>query len=83
MAMRAAFQEGFPNTSAINVSEAPAAVLSGKAWRGKIHYAPWPLQLEIRRNTMLALLEIDVADQRLQMHFAKRLNVVAWRPVGV
>jgi uncharacterized protein YqjF (DUF2071 family) len=49
-----------------------AADRRGRVWRGDIHHARWPLQpaeADIERNTMT---------DPLRLHFAKRLDVVAW-----
>jgi len=58
----------------------------GKIWRGDIDHAPWPLQLaqaEIRTNTMLDQLRMHVPDAPPLLHFAKCMDVVAWRPTQV
>lgn len=53
----------------------------GMAWRGEIHHAPWPLQraeAEIGENTMTAQIDLRLPDTRPVLHFARRLDVVAW-----
>ncbi len=53
-----------------------------RIWRGEIHHAPWPLQsaeAEIEKNTMAATLGIALPDTPPLLHFARRLEVVAWR----
>lgn len=57
----------------------------GQAWRGEIHHASWPLQparAEIATNTMADALGIELAGEPL-LHFASRVDVVAWLPVRV
>jgi len=54
---------------------------AGMIFRGDIHHAPWPLQpaeAEIDTNTMTAALGIALPHERPMLHFAKRLDVVAW-----
>ncbi len=53
----------------------------GRVWRGEIDHEPWPLQaatMEIEENTMLAPLPVTCADCQPLLHFAKKLDVVAW-----
>lgn len=53
----------------------------GQAWRAEIHHVPWPLQAAeaaISRNTMTGPLGISLPDTRPVLHFARRLDVVAW-----
>ena len=48
-----------------------------------IRHAPWPLQpaeAEIERNTMAAAHGIALPAEAPLLHFAKRLDVVAWWP---
>jgi uncharacterized protein len=48
-----------------------------------IHHGPWPLQAaeaEIRLDTMASAHGIELPDVRPLLHFAKRLDVVAWWP---
>ncbi|RIL03433.1 MAG: hypothetical protein DCC71_15345 [Proteobacteria bacterium] len=56
----------------------------GRLYRLEIHHRPWPLQraeAEFERNEMLAPHAIDVGDGAPLLHFAPRLDVVAWAPV--
>ncbi len=55
----------------------------GRIWRGEIHHARWPLQpaeAEVERNTMTGLLRLTLPQGRPLLHFARRLDVVAWTP---
>jgi uncharacterized protein len=57
----------------------------GYVLRGDIDHAPWPLQLaeaEMRRNTMAEPLGIRLTGAPL-LHFARRVDMVAWWPVRV
>ena len=57
----------------------------GRPSRLEIHHAPWPLQparAEIELNTMAAPLGINLQGAPL-LHFAKRLDVVAWWPRAI
>jgi hypothetical protein len=48
-----------------------------------VRHAPWPLQpadAEIRTNTMARAAGIDLPDTAPLLHFARRLDVLAWRP---
>lgn len=59
----------------------------GRLYRGNIHHLPWPLQraeAEIQEDTLTAPLgspgeELDRRDHEPLLHFARRLDVVAWR----
>ena len=54
---------------------------TGEIFRGDIHHAPWPLQparAETLNNTMAAPLDISLPHSNPLLHFAKRLDVVAW-----
>lgn len=54
----------------------------GTARIGEIHHAPWPLQraeAEIRRNTLCDAWGITLPECPPLLHFARRLEVVAWR----
>ena len=58
-----------------------AANEEGRLFRGDIHHPPWPLQngeVEIESLDMTRLLEIDFPRQPSLVHFAERLDVVAW-----
>lgn len=53
----------------------------GRVWRGDIHHAPWPLQpaaAEVEVNTMTRQLGFELPDRPPLLHFARRLDVVAW-----
>jgi uncharacterized protein YqjF (DUF2071 family) len=57
----------------------------GRAWRGEIHHAPWPLQpaeAEFESNRMAEPLGLTLSGAPL-LHFARRLDVVAWPPQRV
>lgn len=59
------------------------ALRRGRLLRGEIHHAPWPLQpaeAEIRSNTMARAAGIDLPESRPLLHYAGRLDVVAWAP---
>jgi len=65
-----------------------AANRRGRVWRGEIHHARWPLQpaeAEVARNTMTDQLGLILPQTQPLLHFATRLDVVAWapEPVGV
>jgi uncharacterized protein YqjF (DUF2071 family) len=52
-----------------------------RLWRGEIHHQRWPLQpaeAEMTRNTMTAPLGLRLPDTPPLLHFARRLEVVAW-----
>ena len=54
----------------------------GKIYRGEIHHAPWPLQpaeAEFTRNTMASGQGIALPDTPPLLHFARRLDILAWR----
>lgn len=54
-------------------------------WRGNIHHARWPLQpaeAEWECNTLYAPLRVELPGLPL-LHFARRLDVVAWLPERV
>jgi uncharacterized protein len=53
----------------------------GRLGVGDIHHLPWPLQpaeAEWERNTMAAPLGIRLGEEKPRLHFARRLDVVAW-----
>lgn len=64
-----------------------AADRRGRLHRGEVHHAPWPLQraeAEIEEDTLtepLAAMGVDVGrpGPPALLHFARRLDVVAWR----
>jgi uncharacterized protein YqjF (DUF2071 family) len=54
---------------------------SGKVYIGEIHHLPWPLQLaeaEFQVNTMAAASGIALPNTQPLLHFARRLDMVAW-----
>src|SRR5882672_897961 len=56
----------------------------GRAGYGDIHHVPWPLQdatAEVRSNTMTMPLHLDLPRTQPVLHFARYLEVVAWRMV--
>jgi uncharacterized protein YqjF (DUF2071 family) len=53
----------------------------GRLFRGEIDHEPWPLQFaqaEVTENTMLAAHGIKTPATPPLLHFARRLDVVAW-----
>ena len=59
----------------------------GRLYRGEIHHAPWPLQpaeAEITRNTLASGQGITLPDTPPLLHFAHRLDILAWgiHPAG-
>jgi len=61
-----------------------AADRRGRVGYGDIHHAPWPLQAataDIRVNTMVLPLHIELPHTQPVLHFARRLEVVAWSVV--
>ena len=53
----------------------------GRVWRGNIHHARWPLQpaeADIARNTMTDPLQLRLPSRVPLLHFAQRLDMVAW-----
>jgi uncharacterized protein len=54
-----------------------------RLFRCEIHHAPWPLQpadAEIDGRSMAAAAGIRLPDTRPLVHFARRQDVVVWRP---
>lgn len=54
----------------------------GRLYRGEIHHAPWPLrpaEAEITRNTMASGQGIALPDTPPLLHYAPRLDILAWR----
>ncbi len=63
-----------------------AANQSGRIFRGDIQHRRWPLQhaeVEIETNTMAEQLGFKLPQTNPLLHFAKRLDVVAWLPQSV
>ena len=55
-------------------------------FRAQIHHEPWPLQkaeAAIFRNTMASSLGIELTEVPTLMHYASRLEVLAWLPERV
>ena len=55
----------------------------GTLLRGEIHHSPWPLQraeAEIEINTMCSLAGFTLPPVQPLLHYAERLDVVAWWP---
>jgi uncharacterized protein len=53
----------------------------GHVLRGEIQHAPWPLQTaraQIRKNQMLSWLGLEPLHPAPVLHFAQRLDVLAW-----
>lgn len=58
----------------------------GGLYRGEIHHAMWPLcaaEAEFETNTMTAPLNLELGPAAPVLHYAERLDVVAWRPQRV
>jgi uncharacterized protein len=58
-----------------------AADQQGNLYRGNIHHLPWPLQLaeaQVDVNTMAQSHAIELPKTKPLLHFAKKLDVVAW-----
>jgi hypothetical protein len=58
----------------------------GTLWRTEVHHAPWPLQraaARFSRNTMTRTFGIELDEPPALLHFARRLDVVAWSPLPV
>jgi len=58
-----------------------AADPRGRVYRGDVHHAPWPLQpaeAEISANTMALASGFTLPARPPLLHFARRLDVVAW-----
>jgi uncharacterized protein len=54
----------------------------GRVYRGDIMHDAWPLQpaeAQVARNTMTAQIDFALPDMPPLLHFARRLDVVAWR----
>lgn len=58
---------------------------SGRPYRLDIHHLPWPLQpaqAQLSTNTMADANGLSLPVRPPLLHFAKRLDVVAWAPVA-
>jgi uncharacterized protein YqjF (DUF2071 family) len=54
-----------------------------RLYRGEIHHPPWRLQraeAEFRKNSMADAAGVALPDAAPLLHFARRQDVVAWRP---
>ncbi len=63
-----------------------AADQRGRVWRGDIHHAPWPLQpaqATITTNQLTDRLGRILDPHPPLLHFARRIDVVAWLPERV
>jgi hypothetical protein len=61
-----------------------AADARGRLYRGDIDHAPWPLQpadAQIEINTMTDPLGLGLPAAPPLLHFARRLDVMAWNLV--
>ena len=59
-----------------------SAASSGQLFRGDIAHAPWPLQpaeAEVAQNTMARAAGIRLPDTTPLLHYAGKLDVIAWR----
>lgn len=57
---------------------------AGRAHRGDIHHLPWPLQpaqAELEPTESVRWAGLRLRDTAPVLHFARRLDVVAWAPV--
>jgi uncharacterized protein YqjF (DUF2071 family) len=55
---------------------------ANRLYRGEIHHRPWPLhhaEAEVECNTMTEPLGVRLHGAKPLLHFARRLDVVAWR----
>lgn len=55
----------------------------GRVGRGEIHHGPWPLQpaeVAIEQNTMTRQIGLALPDTTPVLHFAQRVDMVAWAP---
>lgn len=62
-----------------------SASADGRLFRGEIAHAPWSLQAaeaKIRRNTMATPLGVTLPEPSM-LHYADRLDVIAWQPERV
>jgi uncharacterized protein YqjF (DUF2071 family) len=60
-----------------------AADGGGRVKRGDIHHRMWPLQraeAETKTLDMTAQIGVDLPDTKPLLHYARRLDVVAWPP---
>lgn len=60
-----------------------AARSDGRLLRGEIHHAPWPLECaeaDVEALDMTRLVNVCLPGREPLLHFARRLDVVAWLP---
>ena len=53
----------------------------GSVYRGHVHHAPWPLQTAeaaLDPRSLISGLDLDIADDEPLLHYAERIDVVAW-----
>lgn len=58
----------------------------GKLFRVEVHHVPWPLEgaiAEFRLNTMCQEWRLPLESQPPVLHFARRVDVIAWRPCAI
>ena len=58
---------------------------AGRVRRGEIHHLPWPLQAaeaELEPRELVSWTGLRLRDTAPVLHFARRLDVVAWAPVA-
>jgi uncharacterized protein YqjF (DUF2071 family) len=59
---------------------------TGRVRRGDIHHRPWPLQraeVELGELEMTTQIGVTLPDTEPLLHYAYRLDVVAWLPKRV
>ncbi len=59
------------------------ALRAGRLHAADVHHVPWPLQpaeAAFRTNTMTVPLGVQLPDTPPLLHYAARLDVLAWRP---
>ncbi len=63
-----------------------ASIANGRLIRGEIHHPPWQLQMgegEFSRNSMANAAGVPLPASKPLLHFAKRQDVLIWRPQRV
>ena len=53
----------------------------GRVYRGDVHHARWPLQpaaIEVEHDTLATPLGLELSGPPERVHFARRIDVVAW-----
>ncbi len=59
---------------------------NGRVRRGDIHHRMWPLQsaeVEVEELEMTARIGVSLPDTKPVLHYASRLDIVAWPPRGI